>query len=226
MTGERVLLSWSSGKDSAWSLHDLRRAGHHVVALFTTIAEGTERVSMQRVRRSLLRSQAAAVGVPVWEVLLPEPCPNEVYEQKMAEALERARDEDVRCVAFGDLYLDDIRAYREEMLAGTGIEPVFPLWTSPGLTGSLAETMIGEGLAATITCVDTSQLDGAFVGRSFDRELLADLPPGVDPLGERGEFHTVCHDGPMFAHPLEVEVGDVQDEGRFVWVDVWEPAGR
>ena len=215
-----VLLSWSSGKDSAWALHVLSGRGFEVVALLTTLDEGSGRVTVQRVRRSLLEAQAMAAGVPLWPVDLPSPCPDAVYAERMGSAVERARSEGITHVAFGDLFLADIRTYREEMMRGTGVEPLFPIWVGEVGTTALARGMIEAGLEATITCVDTDQLPAEFAGRRFDAELLEDLPPGVDPLGERGEFHTFCHAGPMLSTRLEVDVGPVDDEGRFVWVDL------
>lgn len=217
---ERILLSWSAGKDSAWALHELRCHGREVVALLTTTDEGTGRATMQYVRRSLLRAQAEAVGLPLWEVPLPSPCPDEEYERRMGAVIERARREGIGRVAFGDLFLDDIRAYREEMLGGSGVEPIFPIWTEEGDTADLAEQMIEKGLVATITCVDTHQLPARFAGRRFDSELLDDLPRVVDPLGERGEFHTCCHAGPMFDRAIEVVSGETIHDGRFVWTDL------
>jgi diphthamide synthase (EF-2-diphthine--ammonia ligase) len=175
---------------------------------------------MQRVRRSLLEAQATAAGIPLWPVELPSPCPDAVYAERMGAAMERGRSEGITHVAFGDLFLDDIRAYREGMMEGTGVEPLFPIWCGEEGTAALAQEMIDAGLEATVTCVDTDQLPAEFVGRRFDTDLLRDLPRGVDPLGERGEFHTFCHAGPMLSTRLEVEVGPLSDEGRFVWVDL------
>ena len=213
----RVLLSWSSGKDSAWALHTLRTDGIEVVALLTTLNEQAARVSMQGVRRELLLAQAEALGLPVWEVPLPAPCPNEEYERRMAIAIERAVAEGITHVAFGDLFLEDVRAYREEMMAPTGIEPLFPIWCGEKGTAALAERMVVSGVGAIITCVDPSQLDASFAGRSWDRTLL---PAGVDPLGERGEFHTFCYAGPMFSTPLPIKVGEVVERDGFWWADL------
>jgi len=213
----RVLLSWSSGKDSAWALHTLRGDGIEVVGLLSTLNEDAARVSMQGVRRELLLAQAAALGLPVWEVPLPAPCPNEVYERRMGEAIERAVIEDITHVAFGDLFLEDVRAYREEMMALTGIEPLFPIWCGENGTRALAERMVASGVRAVITCVDPSQLDPWFAGRSWDHAVL---PAGVDPLGERGEFHTFCWAGPMFPTPLSIAIGDVIERDGFWWADV------
>lgn len=217
---ERVLLSWSAGKDSAWALHVLRRQGYDVVALLTTTDETTGRATVQYVRDSILQAQSQSVGCPLWTVPIPSPCPDHEYERLMGEAMERARREGITHVAFGDLFLADIRAYREAMLAGSGVEPLFPLWTDEAGTATLAREMIESGLAATVTSVDTDQLGAEFAGRRFDAGFLADLPDGVDPLGERGEFHTCCHGGPMFERPIDVVPGETTTDGRFVWVDL------
>lgn len=216
----RVLVSWSSGKDSAWALHVLRGQGREVVGLLTTITEAFGRVAMQGVRRELLHAQAEAVGLPVWEVPLPWPCPNEVYEGKMGAVIDRARAEGVTHVAYGDLFLEDIRSYRETMMAGTGIEPLFPIWCGPDGTRALAEEMLRAGVEATLTCVDPAQLDPSFAGRRFDEQLLADLPAGTDPLGENGEFHTFCSAGPLFPEPIPVVGGVVVERDGFVWADL------
>jgi len=216
-TAMRVLLSWSSGKDSAWALHTLRGDGIEVVGLLTTLNEEAARVSMQGVRRELLLAQAEALGLPMWEVPLPAPCPNEEYERRMDQAIERAVSEGISHVAFGDLFLEDVRAYREEMMAPTGIEPLFPIWCGENGTRALAERMMASGVRAVITCVDPSQLDASFAGRSWDRTVL---PAGVDPLGERGEFHTFCWAGPMFPTPLSIAIGEVIERDGFWWADV------
>jgi uncharacterized protein (TIGR00290 family) len=216
----RVLLSWSSGKDSAWTLHVLRRQGVEVVALLSTFNGEADRVAMHAVRRELVEAQAAAAGLPLWRVDLPSPCSNAVYEEKMAAVIERARGARVTHVAFGDLFLEDVRAYRERQMAGTGIEPLFPLWGRPEGTAALAREMLDGGLRAVLTCVDPQQLAGAFVGRSYDAALLAELPPGVDPCGERGEFHTFCWAGPMFAAPIPVRVGETVTRDGFCFADV------
>ncbi|HEX4070806.1 MAG TPA: ATP-binding protein, partial [Planctomycetaceae bacterium] len=200
---KRVLLSWSSGKDSAWTLHVLKRdPSVTVVGLLTTFNESADRVAMHAVRHILVEAQARAAGLPLWPVMLPWPCSNDVYEARMQQAIERARQEGVTHIAFGDLFLEDIRAYREQKLAGTGIDPLFPIWTTQSETPQLAREMLAAGLRAVVTCVDPKQLDPRFVGRWFDGDLLAELPPGVDPCGERGEFHTFCYAGPMFREPI------------------------
>lgn len=214
----KILLSWSSGKDSAWALHVLRhQMPGCVAALLTTINDAADRVAMHAVRRTLLERQAEATGLPLWPVRIPSPCPNGVYEAAMAEAVARARAEGFTHVAFGDLFLEDIRRYREERLAGSGLTPLFPLWGRP--TDALARQMILCGLRATITCVDPRQLDRRFAGRSFDRSLLDDLPADVDPCGERGEFHTFCHAGPMFDQPIDVTTSETVERDGFVFVD-------
>jgi len=216
---KRVLLSWSSGKDSAWALHVLRQRGDcEIVGLVTTLNSVFDRVAMHGTRRSVLEAQAAACRLPLWTVPLPWPCSNEVYEERMSELCRRAISEHVDAFAFGDLFLTDVRAYRENQLKGTGLEPLFPLWDCP--TNSLATEMINSGLAAKIVCVDSKQLPASFVGRDFSRELLADLPPGTDPCGERGEFHTCVYAGPMFSAPLPVQLGEVVDRDGFLYADL------
>ncbi len=199
----RVALSWSSGKDSAWSLHLLRQdPSLEVVALVTTLNEEFDRVAMHAVRHELLELQAESVGVPLWTVPLPWPCSNEQYEARMRDLCTRALDAGVEAMAFGDLFLADIRAYREKQLAGTGLQPLFPVWQIP--TADLARTMIASGLRAKITCVDPKVLPKEFAGRDFDSQFLADLPPGIDPCGENGEFHSFVYDGPGFRQPVDV----------------------
>ncbi len=218
---KRVLLSWSSGKDSAWALHLLRRdPAVEVVALLTTLNTEFQRVAMHGTRRSVLEAQAAAAGLPLWTVPLPWPCTNEIYEQRMAEACTRAVAEKIDAVAFGDLFLADVRAYRERQLAPTGLTPLFPLWEIP--TNQLAHAMIAGGLRARLTCVDTRQLSADFAGREFDATLLAALPGSTDPCGERGEFHTCVYAGPMFSAPLELDAGEVVDRDGFTYAD-FEP---
>src|SRR6185436_19833389 len=186
----RVLLSWSSGKDSAWALHVLRQtADVEVVGLLTTFNKSADRVAMHAVRRELVNAQAAAAGLELWPVFLPAPCSNAEYEQLMSEAMVRARDERITHVAFGDLFLEDVRDYRIRQMSGTGIDPLFPLWSSASETPALARQMIAGGIKAVLTCVDPRQLPETFVGRQYDSQLLADLPALVDPCGERGEFH-------------------------------------
>lgn len=218
---KRVLIAWSSGKDCAWALHTLRaEAGVDVAGLLTTYNGTADRVAMHGVRRELVRAQATALRLPVVEVPLPDPCSNDDYERAMAAAMSSAREDGVTHVAFGDLFLEDVRDYRIRNLAGTGIDPLFPVWCSATATPSLARRMVDSGLRAVITCVDTQQLDSSFVGRVFDERLLDDLPPSVDPCGERGEFHTFCYAGPHLDAPIAVRIGDVVPKDRFYFVDV------
>jgi uncharacterized protein (TIGR00290 family) len=215
---KRVLLSWSSGKDSAWSLHLLRSDPTiELCGLVTTLNSQFDRVAMHGTRRSVLEAQAQAAQLPLWIVPLPWPCSNEIYEQRMAEVCRRAVDDRIDAVAFGDLYLAEIRAYRENQLKNTGIEPLFPLWDIP--TDALAREMIAGGLRARLSCVDTKQLPSEFAGREFDAALLNDLPQGVDPCGEGGEFHTCVYAGPMFTTPLSLETGEIVDRDGFVFAD-------
>jgi uncharacterized protein (TIGR00290 family) len=215
---KRVLLSWSSGKDSAWTLHVLRRNPEiELVGLLTTLNAEFQRVAMHGTRRSVLEAQAEAAQLPLWIVPLPWPCSNEVYEQRMAEVCKRAVDEHVDAIAFGDLFLQDVRAYRETQLKPTGLEPLFPLWEIP--TAELAREMIAGGLRARLSCVDTKQLAGSFAGREFDAALLQDFPTEIDPCGERGEFHTCVYDGPMFSAPLRLQTGEVVDRDGFMFAD-------
>ncbi len=215
---KRVLLSWSSGKDSAWALHILRKqSGVEVVGLLTTINSEFDRVAMHSTRRSVLEAQAAAAQLPLWIVPLPWPCSNEVYEQCMSEVCNRAIREKVDAVAFGDLFLTDIRAYREKQLQPTGLEPLFPLWEIP--TAQLAREMIAAGLRAKVVCVDPRKLPASFAGRDYDATLLDDLPPGIDPCAERGEFHTCAYAGPMFAAPVNLQPGEIVERDGFVFAD-------
>jgi uncharacterized protein (TIGR00290 family) len=215
----KAWLAWSSGKDSAWSLHTVRQSGEvDVVALLTTVNRTFQRVAMHAVREALLEMQAVEAGLPLVKVPIPSPCPNEVYEQAMSEAMERARAEGVYHVVFGDLFLEDIRAYREKQLASCGMRPVFPLWGKD--TGRLAEDMIAGGMRAHLTCVDPRKLDRSFAGRRFDAELLRALPLGIDPCGENGEFHTCVNAGPMFRRPIPVITGEVVERDGFVFADL------
>ncbi|HJV23995.1 MAG TPA: hypothetical protein VJ570_14935 [Holophagaceae bacterium] len=218
MTPRKILLSWSSGKDAAWALHTLRLAGTPPAGLLTTVNEAFGRVAMHAVREELLEAQAEAAGLPLTKVRIPYPCPNEAYESAMAEACAAAVADGFTHVAFGDLFLEDVRDYRIRKLAGTGLEPLFPLWGIP--TADLAREMIAGGLRARLTCVDPRVLDPRFVGRAFDSDLLADLPPEVDPCGERGEFHSFCHAGPMFAHAIPIAVGEVVTRDGFTFADL------
>ena len=215
----RVLLSWSSGKDSAWALHVLRADPTvELVGLLTSVNRTASRVAMHAVREGLLEAQAAAVGLPLTKVYIPQPCSNAEYEAAMGAAVADARQAGVTHVAFGDLFLDDIRAYREEKLAGSGIEPLFPIWGRP--TADLSREMVGAGLRAVVTCVDPRQLDASVAGRIYDASLLDDLPDGVDPCGERGEMHSFAYAGPMVAEPLRVVTGEIVERDGFVFADV------
>ena len=218
----KTIVSWSSGKDSAWLVHVIRQRGDvEIGALLTTINESAQRVAMHAVRVEVLQAQAAAVGAPLWMVPIPSPCPNEVYEEAMRHVVARAVGEGFTHAAFGDLFLEDIRRYREERLAGSGLTPLFPLFDrDPAWTSRLAREMVGAGLRARITCVDPKALDAAFAGREFDAALLADLPASVDPCGERGEFHTCAYAGPMFNHPVAVETGITVERDGYVFTDL------
>jgi uncharacterized protein (TIGR00290 family) len=216
----KTIVSWSSGKDSAWMVHVLRGRGVEIAALLTTINADAQRVAMHAVRVELLEAQARALGLPLWQVPIPSPCPNDVYERAMAATVTRAVAEGFTHMAFADLFLEDIRRYREARLAGTGLTPLFPLFDDPSRTPALAREMIAAGLRARITCVDPRQLDRSFAGREFDARLLADLPPAVDPCGERGEFHSFAYDGPMFDRPIPIETGITVERDGFVFTDL------
>ena len=219
MTRPKALLSWSSGKDAAWALQVLRLVGDvEVVGLLTTTNAAFERVAMHGVREALLEAQAQAAGLPLWKVPLPWPCSNEAYESRMADVCARAVAQGIEAMAFGDLFLEDVRDYRIQKLAGTGLRPLFPIWNPD--TATLARDMIQGGLKATLACVDPRALDAAFAGRAFDAALLAELPPAVDPCGERGEFHTFAWDGPMFRHPVSIRRGEVVERDGFVFADL------
>ncbi|PYR22316.1 MAG: ATP-binding protein [Acidobacteria bacterium] len=215
----KCLVSWSSGKDSAWMVHVLRQRGDvRIAGLLTTINESARRVAMHAVRVDVVQAQAGALGLPLWMIPIPSPCPNEVYEQAMGEAVARAAGEGFTHVAFGDLFLEDVRRYREERLAGTGLTPLFPLFGSD--TATLAHTMIAGGLRARITCLNPKVIDRGFAGREFDAALLAELSPAIDPCGERGEFHTCAYAGPMFSHELPIETGVTVERDGFVFTDL------
>src|SRR5713226_7644280 len=216
---KRVLVSWSSGKDSAWSLYVLRQQGEYEVAgLLTTFNEQADRVAMHAVRRELVEQQAAAAGLPLWDVPLPWPCSNEEYEALMAQTCAKAVAADIDGIAFGDLFLEDVRAYRERQMRDTGLQPIFPLWGQP--TRDLAKRMIESGMRAKLTCVDTEKLDASFAGREFDGNLLAALPDGVDPCGENGEFHSFVYAGPMLSAKIPVSVGESVIRDQFVFADL------
>jgi uncharacterized protein (TIGR00290 family) len=215
----KTLLSWSSGKDSAWALHLLRqRADVSVVGLVTTINAAFDRVAMHGVRRSLVEAQAAAAGLPLHLLVIPHPCPNEAYEAIMADFVARQVADGVQAMAFGDLFLEDIRRYREARLAGTGLAPIFPVWGAD--TAALAREMIAAGLVAHIACLDPSKLPASFAGRRFDAALLDELPPSVDPCAENGEFHTFASAGPMFRRPIPITIGEIVTRDGFVFCDL------
>jgi uncharacterized protein (TIGR00290 family) len=218
---KRVLVAWSSGKDSAWMLQVLRRLPDvEIAGLFTTMNAQTDRVAVHGVRAELLEAQARAAGLPLYRIALPYPCSNATYEAALARFLSTAG---VTHVAFGDLFLEDIRRYRERQFAALGIEPLFPLWGLP--TQALAGEMVAAGLRAWITCVDARQAPREWAGRCFDAEFLADIPAGIDPCGERGEFHTFAFAGPMFRAPLATRVGEVSERDGFVYADVLSSPG-
>lgn len=217
----KAWLAWSSGKDSAWALHTVRQAGDfEIVALLTTINRTNARVAMHAVRESLLDKQAAETGLPLVKVLIPAGCVNEEYERAMSEAMARARADGVLHVVFGDLFLEDVRAYREKQLASCGMTGVFPLWQKN--THRLSQEMLAGGLSAFITCIDPAKLSRNFAGRRFDDDLLKSLPSEVDPCGENGEFHTFTNAGPMFRRPISVVAGEVVEREGFVFADLLE----
>lgn len=221
----RAWMSWSSGKDSAAALHAARQdPSLDVVALLVTVNAAVDRVSMHGVRRTLLEAQAQRLGLPLHVVEIPDPCANGVYERCMADAMNRAWEDGIEAVVFGDPFLEDVRAYSEKALSETGIAAVFPLWGSP--TDVLASRIIDDGIRAVLTCLDAEKLSSAFVGRAYDGTLLSEVPPGVDPCGEHGEFHTFVWDGPDFTHPIDIEVGEIVTRGRFVYADVVQQRRR
>lgn len=216
---KKTLVSWSSGKDSAWMVHVLRSMPDiELGGLLTTINAAAGRVAMHAVRVELLEAQADALQLPLWQLPIPSPCPNDVYETAMAAAVAKAVREGFSHVAFGDLFLEDIRQYRIDRLAATGLAPLFPLFGAD--TAALADEMVRSGLRARLTCVDPRVLDRSFAGREFDAQLLRDLPPSIDPCGERGEFHSFAYAGPMFASPIPIESGQVVERDGFVFADV------
>lgn len=219
MSKEKAWLSWSSGKDAAWALHVARQdAALDVVGLLTTVTREYERVSMHAVRERLLEMQAAAVGLPLHKVYIPAKCSNEDYEAAMRAAIDVALGEGITRMAFGDLFLEDVRRYRIEKLAGTGIEPVFPVWGFD--TGELSREMVSAGVGAYVTCIDPGKMPRELAGAAYDGEFLAALPEGVDPCGEKGEFHTCVFDGPAFERPIPVRVGETLERDGFVFTDV------
>jgi uncharacterized protein (TIGR00290 family) len=230
---KRILLSWSSGKDSAWTLYRLRQyPEYEIVGLLTTFNQAADRVAMHAVRRSLVEQQAAAAGLPLWSVPLPWPCSNEQYESLMAETCVKAVSQGIEGIAFGDLFLEDVRSYRIKQMTGTGLEPLFPIWGIP--TDGLAREMIASGLKAILTCIDTRKLDATFAGRRFDMEFLSGLPDEADPCGENGEFHSFVYAGPMFESEIAVVPGETVIREHFAFADllpvgspaVADPVGR
>ncbi len=215
----KALIAWSSGKDSAWALHEVRRVGEYDVAgALTTVTDAFGRVSMHGVREELLHAQLDAAGLPAIVVRIPYPCPNEIYEQKMAAAMRDAKASGITHIIFGDLFLQDVRDYRERQLAGTGITPIFPLWGLP--TADLARAMISAGVEAHLSTVDLKKLPASFAGRRFDAGLLDALPAGADPCGENGEFHSFVSAGPMLARKIAVKVGETVEREGFAFSDL------
>jgi uncharacterized protein (TIGR00290 family) len=219
MSRPKALIAWSSGKDSAWALHEIRSAGvYDVVGALTTVTDTFTRVSIHGVREELLDVQLAAAGLPARKVRIPYPCPNEVYEREMAAAIALARADGITHIVFGDLFLQDVRAYREKNLAGSGIAPLFPLWGRD--TSTLAHEMIASGMAAHLVSIDLKKLPRCFGGRVFDSALLSDLPAGIDPCGENGEFHTFVSAGPMLLKPVAVTVGEIVERDGAAYADL------
>lgn len=216
---KKVALSWSSGKDSAWALHLLRQQPDvQVAALITTFNSEADRVAMHAVRRALVETQADRTGLPLWAVELPWPCSNVEYEDRMRAICERAIAGGVTAIAFGDLFLQDVRDYRVRQLRGTGLDPLFPVWKIP--TEQLSREMIAAGVKAKLTCIDPAKLAKSFAGRDYDLRLLQELPDGIDPCGENGEFHTFVYDAPVFSRPVEVRSGEVIEHDGFIFADL------
>ena len=220
----RVVLAWSSGKDSAWALHQLEQSDEYELAgLLTTVNEEFERVAMHAVRQELLEEQARLIGLPLTVVNIPWPCSNEDYEQRMASALETLlKEERIKHVAFGDLFLEDIRQYREDKMQDSCLTPLFPLWGKN--TRELAEEMLTAGVKAIITCIDPRKLDQEFAGRIYDHQFLKDIDADVDPCGENGEFHTFVFDGPIFERALDIKTGEIVEREGFVFADILSAA--
>ena len=216
---KKLILSWSSGKDSAWTLHLLRQQPDiQVGALLTTFNAEADRVAMHAVRRALVEAQAERTGIPLWAVELPWPCSNSEYEDRMRAVCQRATAAGITAIAFGDLFLQDVRDYRIRQLQGSGLEPLFPLWQIP--TPQLSREMIAAGVKAKLTCVDPSKLERSFAGQDYDSRLLQTLPAGIDPCGENGEFHTFVYDAPIFSSPIAVRSGEVVEHDGFVFADL------
>ena len=217
--GERIAMCFSGGKDSALALHALQQSGAwRVETLITTVTDAYDRVSMHGVRRALVRDQAAAIGIPLVEVVVPPQSSNKIYERAMGEAFDRLHEDGIRRVAFGDIFLEDLREYRERQLAASGLECLFPIWRQP--TAALARSFIRDGFEAVAVCIDPAVLDASFAGRAFDASFVADLPEGVDPCGENGEFHTFVWDGPILSRPIPVRCGETVERDGFVFCDL------
>jgi uncharacterized protein (TIGR00290 family) len=217
----KTMLSWSSGKDSAWTLYQLQKDPDiDLQGLFCTVNSAFNRVAMHAVRTELLQVQAEHIGLPLQNIEIPYPCSNEQYEEIMAQFVDGVKVEGIEQFAFGDLYLEDVRSYREEKLTGTAIRPIFPIWGIP--TDQLAREMVASGLKTVITCVDPKQLSEEFIGRQYDQAFLDDLPDGVDPCGENGEFHSFVFAGPMFKEPMQIALGEVVNRDGFIFIDVVE----
>jgi uncharacterized protein (TIGR00290 family) len=215
----KALMSWSSGKDSAWALYQLQRNPEiDLVGLFCTVNKAFDRVAMHGVRVELLQKQAKSIGLPLEIIEIPYPCSNDEYEKIMGRFVERAKSDNIAYFAFGDLFLEDVRKYREEKLKDSGIKPVFPIWGVP--TDKLAREMIGSGLRTVITCIDPKQTPKEFIGREFNERFLDSLPETIDPCGENGEFHSFVFDGPMFKEPVEIVLGDIVHRDDFVFADI------
>ena len=215
----KTLMSWSSGKDSAWTLHQLlQNPDYDVVGLFSTINKEVHRVAMHGVRVELLKAQAESIGLPVEIIELPDPCTNEDSEIIIGTFIDKVKADNIKCIAFGDLYLEDIRKYREDQLKDTGIQPIFPIWGIP--TDELSKTLIENGIKTVITCVDSKQISEDFAGKNYDQQFLESLPESADPCGENGEFHSFVYDGPMFKEAIKITVGETVHKGQFVFADV------
>ncbi|RRS30071.1 MAG: ATP-binding domain-containing protein [Epsilonproteobacteria bacterium (ex Lamellibrachia satsuma)] len=216
----KTLMSWSSGKDSAWALHKLQQNPEiDLVGLFCTVNEEFCRVTMHGVRVELIKKQALSIGLPLEIIEIPHPCSNAEYEKIMGQFVERAKSNNIEYFAFGDLFLEDVRNYREEKLKGSGIKPIFPVWGIP--TDKLLRQMISSGLRTVITCINPKQISKEFVGKELDENFLCSLPKNVDPCGENGEFHSFVFDGPMFKEKIEISVGDIVHRDNFVFADVF-----
>lgn len=218
----KTLLSWSSGKDSAWTLHVLRQEPHiDVAGLFCTVNKEFNRVAMHAVRVELLQQQAKSAGLPLHMIQIPYPCSNAEYDDAMTSFIDGAKTENIECFAFGDLFLEDVRRYREDRLKETGITPIFPIWGIP--TKELSRKMVASGLKAVITCIDPKRLAREFAGREYNESFLDDIPAGVDPCGEYGEFHSFAFDGPMFQNPIEISLGETVHRDGFIFTDLLPP---